>query len=939
MNMSRVSRGLLPQRWFSAAAPLPGAHRRESASSPSAAWLARTVGLALILGCLSPRAQAGSLTLGFEPTDTIPGTLYGTAATDVTGGVGGPGVLKMNTANGQAGFLVLDDLDNGQPVGSFVAKFDLRTGSDTSTVLHGDGISFNFGPDIPDGVFNLPEEGIGSGLRVSFDTFNNAGPANEAPAIEVTYANQIIATKLVNYLSTGQGFVSVKIEVHPEGTLDVFYGTNVVFTNLLCYAPIAGRFALAANAAAERFVGDPIDLYWVDNLAITTKVSQAAFIQSAAPRGSSVSPDAAIAIQLQDVTSHAVASSVQLKLDDAAVTATVNKTGGLTTITYRPTALLAPGSTHVVALAFADDAVPPKTNAVSYSFTVYPYLTLPASYAVSAASVDTTSSGFKVRTHQISVDVGTSVQRAELQFANKLTNPLDGTILPNIADLSGANADGTFDIPNYIDLSTASSPTGFFSNDSYPPGLVGTDQYALEIMTFLNLAPGTYTFGVDVVRNYNTTAPGSYRESGFRLTAGANPRDLFAPEIASFDKSRPEGEKQFSFLVQQAGIYPFRLLWFSGVGDSSLEWYQVTPQGNRILIGDTASGGLVAYKDARVSHPYVQYTTSPKPGDINVAPNAGIALTIVNGSATALTNTLKLSLNGAAVAAAISADPVTPGLTQLTYQPPNPLAAGSANTVRLVFTDSGGAPYDQQWSFSVLGNAAIPGLVTVEAEHFNTNTPSLSNGADWELTTTNAGFSGDGAMVALPNVNLNVNTDITISPRLDYNLNFAIAGTYYVWVRALADSAPGPSQNDSVNVGIDGVLPDTSAKITGFPPGGYVWSRTTVASTPATLVVSNIGPHVINVWMREDGFIFDKLLFTTNNAYTPTGFGPAETTAGPIVLTYSLAGTTLQLSWTGGGALQSAAEAAGPYTPVSGGGASPVGVPLNQVRRFYRVAK
>ena len=239
------------------------------------------------------------------------------------------------------------------------------------------------------------------------------------------------------------------------------------------------------------------------------------------------------------------------------------------------------------------------------------------------------------------------------------------------------------------------------------------------------------------------------------------------------------------------------------------------------------------------------------------------------------------------------------------------------------------------------GNAAIPGLLAVEAEHFNTNTPIAVNGTSWELTTTNAGFSGDGAMVALPNVNLNVNVDTTISPRLDYNMNFSVTGTYYVWVRALGDSAPGSSQNDSVNVGLDGVLPATSAKITGFPPGGYVWSRTTVAITLATFVVSNIGPHVVNVWMLEDGFIFDKLLLTTNNAYIPTGFGPPETTTiQPVpVLTYTVVSNILQLSWTGTSVLQAANEATGPYTPVPGGGTSPVLIRMDQPRRFFRVAQ
>jgi len=135
------------------------------------------------------------------------------------------------------------------------------------------------------------------------------------------------------------------------------------------------------------------------------------------------------------------------------------------------------------------------------------------------------------------------------------------------------------------------------------------------------------------------------------------------------------------------------------------------------------------------------------------------------------------------------------------------------------------------------------------------------------------------------------------------------------------------------------VLPDTSAKITGFPPGGYVWSRTTVASTPAAIVVPSAGLHVVNVWMREDGFVFDKLLLTTNNAYTPTGIGPPETTATQPVLNYRLLGHSLELSWLGAGGLQAATEVAGPYIPVTGGSNSPVTVSMDQPKRFFRVAR
>ena len=44
----------------------------------------------------------------------------------------------------------------------------------------------------------------------------------------------------------------------------------------------------------------------------------------------------------------------------------------------------------------------------------------------------------------------------------------------------------------------------------------------------------------------------------------------------------------------------------------------------------------------------------------------------------------------------------------------------------------------------------------------------------------------------------------------------------------------------------------------------------------STLNVGSPGVHTINVWMRESGMVFDKLVLTTNPAYRPTGTGPTE---------------------------------------------------------------
>lgn len=42
----------------------------------------------------------------------------------------------------------------------------------------------------------------------------------------------------------------------------------------------------------------------------------------------------------------------------------------------------------------------------------------------------------------------------------------------------------------------------------------------------------------------------------------------------------------------------------------------------------------------------------------------------------------------------------------------------------------------------------------------------------------------------------------------------------------------------------------------------------------ATINVSTPGEHTLNVWMREDGTMLDKVVLTTSNSYTPSGAGP-----------------------------------------------------------------
>lgn len=162
------------------------------------------------------------------------------------------------------------------------------------------------------------------------------------------------------------------------------------------------------------------------------------------------------------------------------------------------------------------------------------------------------------------------------------------------------------------------------------------------------------------------------------------------------------------------------------------------------------------------------------------------------------------------------------------------------------------------------------GLVVLEAEHFDA--AAAPRAKAWTHYAAVAGFSGTGAVRATPNTGVVVNTGyVANSPRLDFRVNFNKTGTHYVWVRGRAPSAG----DRTLHVGLDGAAVPTADRISGLP-SAYGWTNGTLDGAVATIDVTTPGVHTVNVWMREDGAVVDKLLLTTNPDYTPAGPGPAE---------------------------------------------------------------
>ena len=166
------------------------------------------------------------------------------------------------------------------------------------------------------------------------------------------------------------------------------------------------------------------------------------------------------------------------------------------------------------------------------------------------------------------------------------------------------------------------------------------------------------------------------------------------------------------------------------------------------------------------------------------------------------------------------------------------------------------------------------GLVSIEAENFDANVSQ--GGYAWTANST-SGYSGTGSLRASPNNGTSLTQGyVANSPRLDYQINFVATGTHYLWVRAL-----GPTRSDdSLHAGLDGNALGSADHITGVYGNTWVWSRSTMDGPIAKINVTTPGLHVLNVWMREDGLILDKLVMTLDKAYVPTGYGPPQSPRG-----------------------------------------------------------
>ena len=310
-----------------------------------------------VLACfLAINASAGTFFSDFNsglPENTL---VFGDATVGDNGGVGGSGVLRLTVAQvSQMGCFIIQPLDGKDRMASFIAHFKAYIGGGSGA----DGFAFHFAPNLPDAPFADPPN---HGLQVVFDTFKNGGQI--APGIRVTSYGGSKSEFSVPELRADH-FVDVMIKLDPDGTLDLTYDRELIFTNLpTTVTNTTGRFALGART------GSRVDNHFIDDLNIVTQTSPRAFVETFEPTGNDASPSPLVDVLIRNFKTGIRAGSVKLELDGKAVAAEVSSAEEGTLVHFEPTALYEPGSNHTVTLRFSDTGRPEASTEFTYGFKI-----------------------------------------------------------------------------------------------------------------------------------------------------------------------------------------------------------------------------------------------------------------------------------------------------------------------------------------------------------------------------------------------------------------------------------------------------------------------------------------------------------------------------------------------------------------------------------------
>jgi hypothetical protein len=285
-------------------------------------------------------------------------------------------------------------------------------------------------------------------------------------------------------------------------------------------------------------------------------------------------------------------TTVKLWIDEVEVPLVASeKKIDATDFSYTPTQPMATGA-HTYQIEATDTNGNTVTDSSDFSLT-YGNITP----SMKAVSFDNTRPGFIWSVWQNENYLSNSLASAESAIAGEFAGENNA-----YADEAGPSLGAgvvvgkllQYEIPTVINLSQVANDGatffGYFNTiDDQMPGIPGntlsSDGISAEIITFVELPAGWVKLGVR-------------SDDSVKAQAGYINNPVDGLLLGQVDGNT--ADITLTLFVQEAGVYPMRVVYQEAAGDAHLELFSFLPDGiTRVLLNDTANGGL---RTARVWH-------------------------------------------------------------------------------------------------------------------------------------------------------------------------------------------------------------------------------------------------------------------------------------------------------------------------------------------------
>lgn len=679
--------------------------------------------------------------------------------------------------------------------------------------------------------------------------------------------------------------------------------TGASFSGAIAVGPITQVAFIRGNG--QETPGNGQDFQF-DDLQITAPVGTAPPIfanVAPAPGAFSVATNTALSLQIIPGSSGLRSNNVTLTVDGIAVSPIIsNGNGGSLEVSYQPPSSFPPGTAHAVQVVAVDTNNTGYTNA--WSFTTA-FASLPA---------------------VLPGPISTSNQVDVIVFS-----PNDSWIGTNYDANSSKTLYASFWMEfNSTNDTSASATWGgldFYQGDTEKL-LVGKNGGSLNWSVAVSAANG------GDVPPYIMVEPNDWHHFVVRLdySPGA---DATANIWLDPDMTQPEVSQSTPPLTLTLDNTFDNIRLRCGFSDAMDTF-------TNVVISQTspfAKGGPATFQGYQ-----------PSQNDVAAPIDSPIGLEIVLGSYNISTNDITLNLDGTNVPArfVVSTNSIT-----VSYQPPAPFAPGSYHVATVNATDSNGTPYSTSWSFTVDEYPSLPQiqagpfdaysgqdviLYTAQNEwidgHYGANstntlytrfsmtffdlngetgqgggfgglefymgdTERLLTGNNWISTNWSTGGAG-AANGQLPNADIPPVTAIVLGEWHTMLIKCVYAGT-----------------NDAVQVWLD---PD------------FTKSENDQPNPPLSFNMNNTFD---NIHLRAGNGTAQAEY--TNIVFAPTAQGVGlPPVAAPSTLSLEKVSGALQLSWTGGGTLQSAPAVTGPWTTAANQ-SNPQSIAATNSALFFRL--